>query len=104
MQHFCAFHYNSYNNYFCAFTYACALQYYFAKLASSSGCGYDTYWLACTWYLTVHIMQEECLPSDSTTSIVTSDASDRDGSCSAGTGGSSVEPLMKVCDILGLLR
>ena len=60
------------------------------QLASSSGCSYDTYWLAGTWYLTVHMMQEESLPSDSTTSIVTSEASDRGGSCSAGTGGSSV--------------
>ena len=43
-----------------------------------------------TWYLTVHMMQEERLPSDSTTSFVTSDVSDGGGSCSAGTGGSGV--------------
>ena len=41
------------------------------------------------------MMQEESLPSDSTTSIVTSDASDRGGTCSAGTGGSSVRTTNK---------
>ena len=51
---------------------------------------YDTYWLADTCYLTVHMMQEENSRSDSTTSIVTSDASDRGGNCGAGSGGSSV--------------
>ena len=48
------------------------------------------YWLADTCYLTVHTMQEENWRSDSTTSIVTSDASDRGGNCGAGSGGSSV--------------
>ena len=87
-----AFHYNSYNNnnyYVRLLTHAhCSI--ILLEPASSSGCSYDTYWLAGTCYLTVHMMQEESLPSDSTTSIVTSDASDRGGSCSAGTGGSSV--------------
>ena len=36
------------------------------------------------------MMQEESSRSDSTTSIVTSDASDRGGNCGAGSGGSSV--------------
>ena len=72
------------------------IAYYLAiaiEQARPSGCSYDlynTYWLAGTCYLTVHTMQEESSRSDSTTSIVTSDASDRGGSCGAGSGGSSV--------------